>query len=47
MSGLFSGAVGVPRSYALTPDGDGRNVDFPSQRVRHLKAVVSQEFFFQ
>lgn len=44
--GLFSGAVGVPRSYALTPDGDGRNVDFPSQRVRHLKAVVSQEFFF-
>ncbi len=44
--GLFSGAVGIPRSYALTHDGDHRNVDFPSQRVRHTKAVLSQEFFF-
>lgn len=44
--GLFSGAVGIPRSYALQHDGDHRNIDFPSQRVRHTKAVISQEFFF-
>lgn len=44
--GLFSGAVGTPRSYALQHDGDHRNVDFPSQRVQHTKAVLSQEFFF-
>ena len=45
--GLFSGAVGIPRSYALTPDGDNRNIDEPRQSVRHLKAVLSQEVFLK
>lgn len=43
--GLFSGAVGIPRSYALTDDGDNRDLDEPRQSVRHLKAVLSQEVF--
>ncbi len=43
--GLFSGAVGIPRSYALTHDGDHRNIDEPRQSVQHLKAVLSQEIF--
>jgi iron complex outermembrane receptor protein len=45
--GLFSGAIGVPRSYALTDDGNNRNIDEPRQSVRHLKAVISQEFFLR
>ncbi len=36
-AGLFSGAVGIPRSYALTPDGSRRNTEFPSQSVEHWK----------
>jgi iron complex outermembrane receptor protein len=43
--GLFSGAVGIPRSYALTDDGNNRDIDQPNQSVRHLKAVLSQELF--
>ena len=43
--GLFSGAVGIPRSYALNDDGNNRDIDQPSQSVRHLKAVLSQEIF--
>ncbi len=43
--GLFSGAVGIPRSYALTDDGNNRDIDEPRQSVRHLKAVLSQEVF--
>lgn len=35
--GLFSGAVGIPRSYALSDDGDRRDIDNPSQSVRHDK----------
>ena len=35
--GLFSGAVGIPRSYALEPDGDRRDIDNPSQSVAHTK----------
>lgn len=45
--GLFSGAVGIPRSYALTDDGNNRDIDQPSQSVRHLKAVLSQEIFLR
>jgi iron complex outermembrane receptor protein len=44
-AGLFSGAVGIPRSYALGPDGDTRDVDKPAQKVRHLKAVFTQEYY--
>ena len=45
--GLFSGAVGIPRSYALTDDGNNRDMDEPRQSVRHLKAVLSQEVFLK
>jgi iron complex outermembrane receptor protein len=33
--GLFSGAVGIPRSYTLRDDGDRRNIETPSQSVNH------------
>lgn len=45
-SGLFAGAIGQPRSYALQPDGNRRNVDLPSQQVRHTKLLFNQTFFF-
>lgn len=38
-AGLFAGAVGVPRSYQLTPDGNNRNIDLPSQTINHLKII--------
>ncbi|WNJ17169.1 TonB-dependent receptor [Pontibacter sp. G13] len=41
-TGIFPGAVGVPRSYTLQPDGDRRNIDLPSQSVRHDKVIVNQ-----
>lgn len=41
-SGLFSGAVGVPRSYALQPDGNRRDLDLPSQAVDHYKLLFNQ-----
>lgn len=37
--GIFSGAMGIPRAYQLTPDGNDRNVDLPSQDVNHLKII--------
>lgn len=40
-SGLFSGAVGIPRAYALTPDGNRRDVDIPYQAVDHLKLSLT------
>ncbi len=43
--GLFPGAIGIPRSYALTDDGNNRDIDLPRQSVKHLKAVLSQEVF--
>ncbi len=45
-AGLFSGAVGIPRSYALEPDGDRRDVDFPSQMVEHWKLALNQRLDF-
>lgn len=44
-SGLFSGAVGTARSYALQPDGNNRDIDKPMQRVNHFKAVLTQQFY--
>ncbi|MEM9983962.1 MAG: TonB-dependent receptor [Bacteroidota bacterium] len=41
-SGLFSGAIGVPRSYALQPDGTRRDIDLPSQAVDHYKVLFNQ-----
>ncbi len=45
-SGLFSGAIGVPRSYALQPDGDRRNLDLPGQEVDHQKLIFNQVLVF-
>lgn len=44
-AGLFSGAVGIPRSYALEPDGNNRDIDFPSQDVRHTRLTLNQLIF--
>jgi iron complex outermembrane receptor protein len=41
-SGFFSGAVGIPRSYTLQPDGDKRDVDAPYQQVEHQKIAINQ-----
>lgn len=44
-AGLFSGAVGVPRSYALTDDGNNRDIDVPQQKVDHYRVSLNQIFF--
>jgi len=41
-AGLFSGAVGVPRSYALTHDGNYRDIDVPQQKVDHYRISFNQ-----
>lgn len=43
--GLFSGAVGIPRAYALAPDGDARNISFPGQQVTHWRGVLNHLIF--
>ena len=45
-AGLFSGAVGVPRSYALTDDGNYRDLDVPKQSVEHYRLTLNQTYFF-
>lgn len=45
-AGLFSGAVGVPRSYALTDDGNYRDLDVPQQQVDHYRFSINQTIFF-
>ncbi len=45
-AGLFSGAVGIPRSYRLDDDGNRRDIDVPSQEVEHYRASINQTFFF-
>lgn len=44
-AGLFPGAIGIPRSYLLTPDGDLRNIDLPSQEITHLKGLLNAKIF--
>jgi len=41
-AGLFSGAVGIPRSYALTHDGNYRDIDVPQQKVDHYRISLNQ-----
>lgn len=36
-TGLFMGAVGIPRAYSLQPDNSNRDRSLPSQGVRHYK----------
>ena len=43
-SGIFSGAMGIPRAYGLNPDGDNRDIDLPSQSVSHLKGILNADF---
>jgi iron complex outermembrane receptor protein len=45
-AGLFSGAVGIPRSYALTDDGNPRDIDVPRQAVDHYRASLHQTLYF-
>ncbi len=45
-AGLFSGAVGIPRSYALSDDGNYRDLDVPRQEVDHYRISLNQVFFF-
>lgn len=40
-SGLFPGAIGIPRAYSLLSDGDSRNIDLPRQEVNHLKLLLN------
>jgi len=44
-AGLFNGAVGIPRAYTLTHDGNFRDVDVPSQKVDHYRISLNQTFF--
>lgn len=45
-AGIFSGAVGIPRSYALTDDGNSRDIDVPSQSVDHYRISLNHTMFF-
>lgn len=45
-AGLFSGAVGIPRSYILEDDGNPRDIDVPYQGVDHYRASFNQILFF-
>ena len=45
-AGLFSGAVGIPRSYILTDDGNHRDIDVPKQEVAHYRVSLNQTFFW-
>lgn len=38
-AGFFVGAIGIPRTYQLTPDGDNRNIDLPKQVINHFKVI--------
>ncbi|WP_264793137.1 TonB-dependent receptor [Aureispira anguillae] len=46
-AGIFSGAVGIPRSYALEVDGDDRDLDHPSQKVSHISLIWNNDFYIQ
>lgn len=44
-SGIFSGAMGIPRAYELQPDENNRDIDLPSQSVKHIKSILNADFF--
>ena len=46
-AGLFAGAVGIPRSYALTDDGNLRDLDIPKQQANHLRVSFHQTHFWE
>jgi len=41
-AGIFSGAVGIPRSYSLQHDGNYRNIETPKQEVDHYRLTLNQ-----
>ncbi|MCP4440055.1 MAG: TonB-dependent receptor [Aureispira sp.] len=43
-AGIFSGAMGIPRSYQLQEDGKPRNIDLPKQQVGHWKLSLNNDF---
>lgn len=45
-SGFFPGAHGIPSTSRVQDDGDQRNIDYPFQRVNHLKFINKNEWFF-
>lgn len=44
-SGIFSGAMGIPRSFTLQDDGDRRNIDLPSMNTNHYKTVFNAKWY--
>ena len=45
-SGFFPGAHGIPSTNRVQEDGDQRNIDYPFQRVNHLKLISKNQWFF-
>ncbi|MBI6117451.1 TonB-dependent receptor [Salegentibacter maritimus] len=45
-SGFFPGAHGIPSTNRVQDDGDQRNIEYPFQRVNHLKLINKNEWFF-
>jgi iron complex outermembrane receptor protein len=45
-AGIFSGAVGIPRSYNTSDDGNSRNIERPSQHVVHQRFILNQNLYF-
>ncbi len=43
--GIFAGAVGMPRSYTLQPDGNSGDVDIPFQDLVHQRLVLNHISF--
>lgn len=46
-AGLFPGAMGFPRAFQLTDDGDSRSIDIPRQITDHFKAIVNTNILFK
>jgi iron complex outermembrane recepter protein len=46
-AGLFPGALGIPREYQLTDDGDPRNIDIPRQVTNHFKVIANANILFK
>ena len=45
-AGFFAGAHGIPLASNLLSDGNDRNIDFPYQKVNHLKIISENEYKF-
>ncbi|WNB18442.1 TonB-dependent receptor [Marivirga arenosa] len=45
-AGIFTGAIGLPRSYNLRHNGDFRNVDLPKQRNQHHMLISNSYWRF-